>query len=87
MNPFNKYKYFMPAAAIHAKKMIEAIGPLMTIEEKYNSPGMAELLGMPTSGELQCKDRKGKYQNFRNGAIYWYPSFGAHAVYGNIYEK
>ena len=41
-------------------------------------------LGLPTSDELVAPDGNGRYSLFQNGAIYWSPQTGAHAVRGAI---
>lgn len=43
-------------------------------------------LGAPTTDE-QDAARGGRFNEFRNGYIYWHPSIGAHAVYGLIGQK
>ena len=41
-------------------------------------------LGLPTSSEEKTPDGVGRYTTFENGAIYWSPKTGAHAVSGDI---
>lgn len=43
-------------------------------------------LGPPLSSEADAA-RGGRFNAFRNGYIYWHPSFSAHAVYGLIGQK
>jgi LGFP repeat-containing protein/peptidase C39-like protein len=49
--------------------------------------GPASPLGFPTTDELPTADGVGRYNWFSNGAIYWTPNTGAHAVIGAIYDK
>ena len=46
--------------------------------------GPAGALGLPTSGENATPDGRGRFSTFQNGAIYWSPTTGAHAVRGAI---
>lgn len=48
-------------------------------------PGGA--LGYPTGGEQPLPDKKGRYQRFQNGTVYWSSQTGARAVRGAIGEK
>jgi uncharacterized protein with LGFP repeats len=43
-------------------------------------------LGAPLTDEADAA-RGGRFNAFQNGFIYWHPSFGAHAVYGEIGVK
>lgn len=57
------------------------------IGEKWHElGGPTGALGPARSSEADA-ERGGRYNVFRNGYIYWHPSFGAHAVYGLIGEK
>lgn len=44
-------------------------------------------LGYPTTGELFTPDRRGSFNSFQRGGIYWTQFTGAHAVYGAIYQR
>ncbi|KXP11824.1 esterase [Tsukamurella pulmonis] len=44
-------------------------------------------LGYPTSGEQALPDKKGRYQQFEGGTVYWSPQTGARAVRGAIRAK
>ena len=46
--------------------------------------GPSGALGLPTSGETATPDGRGRFSTFQDGAIYWSPSTGAHAVRGAI---
>ncbi len=48
--------------------------------------GPAGPLGYPTTEERVVPDGRGRFNHFRNGAIYWTPEHGAHAVRGKIFE-
>lgn len=58
------------------------------IEKKYQLLGGQEgVLGPPKSPESDTPDRIGRYQEYRDGAIYWSPRTGAHEVHGMILRK
>lgn len=44
----------------------------------------AGVLGYPVTGERDTPDRRGRYNHFQSGSIYWSPATGAHEVYGSI---
>ncbi|WP_019201321.1 alpha/beta hydrolase-fold protein [Tsukamurella sp. 1534] len=48
-------------------------------------PGGA--LGFPTGAERPLADKKGRYQQFQGGTVYWTPETGARAVRGEIGKK
>jgi uncharacterized protein with LGFP repeats len=58
------------------------------IQERWNSWGWETgFLGYPT-GEEHCQLKDGGcFQDFQNGAMYWHPTLGAHAITGLIREK
>lgn len=45
-----------------------------------NLGGPQSWLGFPRSSEMVLPDGVGRYAEFENGAIYWHPKLGAHAV-------
>ena len=49
--------------------------------------GPAGRLGFPTTEERGAPDGRGRFNHFRDGAIYWTPEHGAHAVRGKIFEE
>jgi hypothetical protein len=67
------------------------------IRDEYNATAhetdvygrqVQNLLGLPTSDEMDVPGVPGARMNtFQGGAIYWSPSTGAHAVYGDIGAK
>jgi hypothetical protein len=58
------------------------------IRDRYTAwGGPTSTLGFPTTDELPTADGVGRYNQFQNGAIYWSPASGAHAVIGSIYDK
>lgn len=44
-------------------------------------------LGSPTGGEQALPDKKGRYQQFQRGTVYWSAQTGARAVRGAIRDK
>lgn len=51
---------------------------------RYAQSGVAQILGLPTSGELPSRVPGVPKQNFQRGVMYWTPSTGAVEVYGGI---
>lgn len=52
---------------------------------KYRMLGAeASVLGYPTTDERSTPDRRGRYNHFQAGSIYWTPETGAHEVHGLI---
>ena len=62
-----------------AHAVLGAIGAAYQAEGGPEGP-----LGLPTSGETATPDGKGRFTQFQNGAIYWSPTTGAHAIRGGI---
>ncbi|WP_367279215.1 hypothetical protein [Methanosarcina sp.] len=60
---------------------------LSQISDKYNQPGIKNLLGQATTEEQVCIDGVGHYQHFQGGSIYWSPATGAHEIHGAINAK
>jgi hypothetical protein len=56
------------------------------IRDKYNSLGTS-FLGEPVSQVQPTQDGVGRFQNFRNGSIYWSPNTGAHEIHGGIRDE
>lgn len=55
------------------------------IEEKYNAlGGRRSFLGCPTSSETPTPDKRGAFNTFQGGSIYWSPETGAREVHGAI---
>jgi hypothetical protein len=44
-------------------------------------------LGFPLSDELTCGDGTGRYSVFRNGAVYYHPTYGTHQVTGTVLSQ
>ncbi len=61
---------------------------LGAIETKWAAAGW-ELgkLGYPTADSTRSTDRVGMYSRFAKGAVYWYPTLGAHYVLGPLETK
>jgi len=64
-------------------------GPAETdpVEAKYESGGIAVLLGSPSEPEKVAPDGTGKFRYYQRGCIYWAPGSGAHEVHGAILSK
>ncbi|NDW04309.1 hypothetical protein [Jiella pacifica] len=72
---------FACASSVFAFAVYGAIGA------KYAALGReAGPLGAPMSDEADAPGG-GRFNNFRNGAIYWHPTIGAFAVWGAIEDK
>ncbi|RME70940.1 MAG: hypothetical protein D6781_05400, partial [Verrucomicrobia bacterium] len=55
------------------------------IHAKYVELGAeASFLGYPTTDERQTPDRRGRFNHFQAGSIYWTPQTGAHEIHGLI---
>lgn len=55
------------------------------IDQKYSSLSGSEVaLGKPIGEEQASPDGRGRYRLYQNGAIYYTPQTGAHAVHGPI---
>lgn len=77
-----------PALTARAQQLL-APAPAVQgeIAVKYQAtPGLAALLGAPTTPESPCPDGTGRYNHFalNNGSIYWTPTTGAFSVRGAI---
>ncbi len=70
-----------PASAVAQRRVYGAIAEKWRQLNAESGP-----LGAPKTDELDAA-RGGRYNEFQNGFIYWHPSFGAHAVYGDIGVK
>src|SRR5579863_821039 len=58
------------------------------IDQKYNTlKGSDAALGDPTGEEQAAPDGRGRYRMYQNGAIYYTPQAGAHAVRGPIGDR
>ncbi|NAZ88554.1 LGFP repeat-containing protein, partial [Kineococcus indalonis] len=69
--------YFSPATGAHAVQG--------TIRQAYAWAGWENgYLGFPTSSEVPTPDKRGAYNTFQGGAIYWSSGTGAHVIRGAI---
>jgi uncharacterized protein with LGFP repeats len=60
-------------------------GPISPIDQKFSVLGAARgPLGTPTSEEQMAPDGRGRFRLYQNGAIYYTPQTGAHAMSGPI---
>ncbi|MFP5219247.1 MAG: LGFP repeat-containing protein, partial [Actinomycetes bacterium] len=58
------------------------------IVQRYTAMGgQGSVLGEPATGELPTPDGVGRYTHYDAGSIYWTPSTGAHAVWGEIRRR
>ncbi len=58
------------------------------IKRKWAQFGKVKgLLGYPVTDELATPDRKGRFNHFQGGSIYWHPDTGAHEIHGAIRNK
>jgi len=58
------------------------------IDQKYNALEGSEIaLGKPVGEEQTLPDGRGRYRSYQNGAIYYTPQTGAHAVHGPIGDR
>src|SRR5262245_59558107 len=66
---------------------------MSAIDDKYNAlGGPGGFLGHPFdagagSGEMETRNRRGRFRDFQNGSIYWSPATQAHEVHGAIRVK
>ena len=56
------------------------------IEGKAKQLGIG-ILGAPQAALRTTSDGSGRYRDYQNGAIYWSPTTGAHAVVGEIQDR
>jgi len=49
--------------------------------------GVRSFLGFPVTDELGTPDRRGRFNHFEGGSIYWTPQTHAHEVHGAIRDK
>ena len=69
----------------HLLADLERLKLLHPITLKYNSlGGSSGWLGAALTGINTCPDKKGKYQHYANGSIYWHPNTAAYEVHGLI---
>jgi uncharacterized protein with LGFP repeats len=58
------------------------------IQKRWSQLGFeGSSLGFPTSDVLPTGGRDGTYQTFQNGAMYWSPTRGVHAIEGEVYRR
>ncbi|MFP5218319.1 MAG: CAP domain-containing protein [Actinomycetes bacterium] len=56
-----------------------------SIRSKWSQLGWERsAIGYPVTGEMVTPDRKGRYNHFQRGSIYWTPKTGPHEVRGAI---
>ena len=58
------------------------------IRDKWANLGWERsFLGYPLTDEMDMGDRRGRYNNFQGGTIFWSPQTGAHVIHGAIMPK
>jgi uncharacterized protein with LGFP repeats len=66
---------------------------MSAIDDKYAALGGPRgFLGPPVdagagSGEMETRNRRGRFRDFQHGSIYWSPATQAHEVHGEIRVK
>lgn len=79
-------RWLRPAADPHI--MINVVPVRNAIADNwYASGGQAGSLRLPQGPEAGTPDRRGVYQWFQGGAVYWSARTGAHALYNAILER
>ena len=83
------YTHFTNWASIFSSPATGAHLVKGLIRDKYQALGWERsLLGYPTNDEDGTPDGVGRFNHFsKNGSIYWTPTTGAHAIYGEIRKK
>lgn len=54
---------------------------------KWAQLGGVRGLGFPMTDEFGTPDRRGRFNHFERGSVYWTPQTGAHDVRGPIRDK
>ena len=76
---------FSNATAVYWSAATRAWSVIGLINARYDGLGAAAgVLGLPLSDELTAPDRRGRFNRFQGGSIYWTPTTGAHPVLGDI---
>ncbi len=58
------------------------------IRDKWGALGWeTSFLGYPVTDELTTPDKRGRFNHFQGGSIYWTPTTGAYEVHGPIRDK
>jgi hypothetical protein len=79
----NGFVFYNPDPNIGTHAVYGAIANKWTEMGRENG-----VLGYPVTDEIGTPDGVGRYNHFeRSGSIYWTPSTGAHAIYGQIRDK
>jgi len=85
--PDSKYNLFERGSITWKQGADEAFETHGAIRDKFCDMGCeAGTLGFPTTDESPCGDKKGRFNHFENGSIYWKPSIGIHEVHGLIHN-
>ena len=81
-----RYNYF-EHGAIYWSEQTGAHEIHGAILSKWEEKGGEGTLGYPLTDESITPDKKGRYNHFERGSIYWTPATGAHTIGGNIRDK
>jgi hypothetical protein len=60
-------------------------GAILAKYMQFNSE--SGILGYPLTDETETSDRRGRYNHFEGGSIYWHPMTGAFEIHGAIRDK
>ena len=83
-----RYNHFSGGASIYWTSTTGAHAVQGQIRDLWASLGWERgALGYPTSDEQATADGTGRQNTFTNGAVFWTPAGGAHAVVGAIYDR
>jgi hypothetical protein len=81
---FQHYKY----GSIYASWYTDAYEIHGAIRHKWAALGWERsLLGYPITDETPTPDRRGRFNHFEHGSIYWHPFLGAFEVHGAIRQR
>ena len=72
--------YWTPATGAH-----EVHGDIRLKWARFG--GGRSFLGYPLTDETGTPNRRGRFNHFEHGSIYWTPTTGAHEVHGAIRDK
>nr|WP_208383413.1 N-acetylmuramoyl-L-alanine amidase [Modestobacter marinus] len=80
-----RYNLFAKAASVYWTPQHGAQVVWGGVREEWQRTGWETgPLGYPTGGEEVISRRRGTYQQFERGTVYWSPATGAHEVHGSI---
>ena len=77
---------FQHGAIYYVSGATEAFETHADISVHYDVVG-AGAIEFPVIDQQVATDGAGRFNTFSNGAIYWKPNLGAHALWGDIYQR